>query len=1081
MKKIIFLLIFFVVFMSRVSMAQKITCADVTIEQGSTANLVFSIESDQASTLAEFFLTMPEGIAIKKENDDYVYERGSMLQSSHSVSVMDKFNGDVYVIIKNESGKNFKTTSGELITLPIVASSNMSDSTYQIKVTGVNITDLSPKQINTETEFDINVTVGNLVKTYTITFDTDGGSAIDPISQDYGTAVTAPAPPTKTGYTFLGWDKEIPTTMPASSIVIKALWKINQYTITFDTDGGTTVTPINQDYGTPITPPANPMKLGYTFVGWDKEIPTTMPAEDITIKALWKINENMIAFSLDGTSLTITCKIEGSEIYYGIGDGVEPTIRYQSPITLTDNRVVRAVAKKEGCGDSDISTFVVDLFKVSDIDVHITEDLMIEMTTTTPDATILYTIDGSDPLENGVVYPNMAINIDNDCTIKAIGKKSGYNNSSVTTFDLKWSSKTCPKPTFRLSGTKLYIESTIEDPVIYYTLNGETPTDKSLKYEYGVPIELVSNCTVKAILTKKGYRDSEVEVYVTSKFDVLSPEFSIDGTKLFITCGTEGSEIYYGIGEGADPTIRYQYPITLTDNRVIYAIAKKEGYNNSQVAEYTHSLITCEPATLDKYDGRNFTLKVQDGATAYYTVDGTEPTADSEKYTGLTALEGICTIKTLAVSPYKNPSKVTEIPITYFSDGESVVITEAGQLQQAMQWQGANEIKSLKVSGPLNATDLIYIKTEITSVEHLNLENTTIADNTLPDEAFAGMQSLVTFTAPKNINGIGERILANCPKLAAVVWNPAKKLPNSTFGDAKNPNMLVYVVTSTYAPDGVNVISNGLAKSIVLSDEDGNNNFYCPVPFKAERISYTHNYSMETGIEESKGWETLALPFTVQKITHILKGKQVELMSFKQFEDAGSPEEGHPFWLRTLTDNGFEDASTIEAYKPYIISMPNNKEYASRYNIVGNVTFFAENVDIGLTEALPASRYGTSLVPNFTKKTKSSKIWPLNIKEDYETYPMGSVFVPLLRDVKPFEAYATTEAMNARMMTISGLYNGVTDIDKILYDRSHEMKDEIVKVYTISGVLFKTGKRSDVMKQLPAGMYVVDGKKIVIE
>ena len=124
--------------------------------------------------------------------------------------------------------------------------------------------------------------------TYTITFDTAGGSEIAPITQEYGTVITAPEAPTREGYTFIGWDKEIPTTMPAENMTVTAQWEINQYTITFDTAGGSEIAPITQDYGTAITAPADPTREGYTFMGWDKEIPTTMPAKNITITAKWK-------------------------------------------------------------------------------------------------------------------------------------------------------------------------------------------------------------------------------------------------------------------------------------------------------------------------------------------------------------------------------------------------------------------------------------------------------------------------------------------------------------------------------------------------------------------------------------------------------------------------------------------------------------------------------------------------------------------------------------------------------------------------------------------------------------------------
>ena len=140
------------------------------------------------------------------------------------------------------------------------------------------------------------------INQYTITFDTNGGSEIAPITQDYGTEITAPDNPTRKGYTFKGWNKEIPETMPAENTTVKAQWEINKYTITFDTNGGSEIAPITQDYGTEITAPDNPTRKGYTFKGWDKEIPETMPAENITVKAQWEINQYTIAFDTNGGS-----------------------------------------------------------------------------------------------------------------------------------------------------------------------------------------------------------------------------------------------------------------------------------------------------------------------------------------------------------------------------------------------------------------------------------------------------------------------------------------------------------------------------------------------------------------------------------------------------------------------------------------------------------------------------------------------------------------------------------------------------------------------------------------------------------
>ena len=137
---------------------------------------------------------------------------------------------------------------------------------------------------------------------YTITFDTNGGSEIAPITQDYGTQITAPADPTREGYTFIGWDKAIPATMPAENVTVTAQWEINRYTVTFDTAGGSEIAPITQDYGTAIAAPADPTREGYTFIGWDREIPANMPAENVTLTAQWEINRYTVTFDTNGGS-----------------------------------------------------------------------------------------------------------------------------------------------------------------------------------------------------------------------------------------------------------------------------------------------------------------------------------------------------------------------------------------------------------------------------------------------------------------------------------------------------------------------------------------------------------------------------------------------------------------------------------------------------------------------------------------------------------------------------------------------------------------------------------------------------------
>ena len=162
------------------------------------------------------------------------------------------------------------------------------------------------------------------INQYTLTLVYDNGEKDKVITQDYNSAIESIANPTKVGYTFVGWNKSIPTYMPAEDLTITANWKINQYTITLVYNNGEKDKIITQDYNTAIESIANPTKVGYTFNGWSKSIPTYMPAEDLIITANWKINQ-----------YTLTIVYGNGENNKVITQDYNTAIEYQLPASLS--------------------------------------------------------------------------------------------------------------------------------------------------------------------------------------------------------------------------------------------------------------------------------------------------------------------------------------------------------------------------------------------------------------------------------------------------------------------------------------------------------------------------------------------------------------------------------------------------------------------------------------------------------------------------------------------------------------------------------------------------------------------------
>ncbi len=299
----------------------------------------------------------------------------------------------------------------------------------------------------------------------------------------------------------------------------------------------------------------------------------------------------------------------------------------------------------------------------------------------------------------------------------------------------------------------------------------------------------------------------------------------------------------------------------------------------------------------------------------------------------------------------------------------------------------------------------------------------------------------------------------NCSSLACIQMGNAK-IPGDVLSDIGNPNLLVYVNSSEAVPSGIqNVVVNNEAEEIVLTFTwEGNGNFYCPKQFVAHKIRYTHEFNMQTEIGVSRGWETIALPFTVQSITHEKNGPLVPF----------GAEGGKPFWLGQMTPQGLVSAQQIVANTPYVISMPNNALYPENYNQAGAVTFSATDCVVPMTEQHAVTSNNCTLVPTFQNVEKSPDVYAINLYDAYGSHPEGSIFVANLREVRPFEAYTLHSSGSRAFISIDELMADPTGIKELEVTRN--VGNE--KVYNLKGQRLATPQK---------GLNIMNGRKVIVK
>jgi hypothetical protein len=309
-------------------------------------------------------------------------------------------------------------------------------------------------------------------------------------------------------------------------------------------------------------------------------------------------------------TITITDPTAGASIYYTT-NGSTPTkssTLYTGPITVSANETLQAIGIKSGLANSSVgtATYVIGVAaaapNISLASGTYSVAQTVTITDTTPGAVIHYTVDGSTPTASSAAY-SAPITVSASETVNAIAVATNYAASAVATASYVIA-PIAPAPTFGItagtytSSLNVQVADAIAGAVIYYTLDGSTPTTASKVYSSYVTV--TSTSTLKAIAVAKGYVNSAITsaLYTIAPY-AASPVFSLAGgtyssaQSLVITDATLGATIHYTTDQST-PTASspvYTGPLTLTGSEYVQAVAVAQGYTTSFITSGMYTVI----------------------------------------------------------------------------------------------------------------------------------------------------------------------------------------------------------------------------------------------------------------------------------------------------------------------------------------------------------------------------------------------------------------------------------------------------------------------------------------------------------
>ena len=847
----------------------------------------------------------------------------------------------------------------------------------------------------------------------------------------------------KEGHSFTGWEG-LPSIMPGSDITVNAIFTRNSYSLIFKMDNDT-ITSSSVLYNDTIEVPAPPFKEGHTFIGWDSLV-TVMPARDFVVNALYSRNSYALVYIVDGDTLSVSTMLYNDTIVPLEVPEVEgKTFSGWIDIPLTmpaHNLTVKG-------------TFDVYSFKLS------------------------YIVDGKVVMTFSYIYGT-------ELTLEDEPTKEGYTFSG-------WSELPEVMPAKNVEVTGSF---TINNYKFTYIVDGEVYQTDSVTY--GRPITPMS-APIKEGYTFSGWSSIPTtmpahDVVVTGSFAIncYRIKYTLDGetykTDSIVygdTIFAEANPVKEGytfsgwceipetmpahdvnvVGSFTVNIYEVTYIITL-DNEVYQTINQMLAYGTSIVLPqlpsftgYTFNGWNDIPATMP---AENVTFTASFTINNYLLtfivkVDGEvqEVFTDSVKYAETIVAPDVSEMEGYTFSGWNNV--LDRMPANDVTIQGEYTLNTTQTDDQGLIYSLNKQRDAFEVSD--YTEDL---RSEIVVPEQLF----GLPVNAIQDRALTDALELNAITIPTSITTVGKRVFRGCDNLLVVEWNAEATLSSLPFGKMEDfVNMLIFTTSSNKIEGTVrNLIVDSVAEQIVLTDGYP---FRNPRNFTAQNINFIREFTKKTRIGEVGGWEAMVLPFDVESVISETRG---ELKPFGLADFTISL----PYWVAQLqADGSFVYIDSIKAHAPFIMEVPNSDEYEDRYNVVGQVTFSADSVTVYATTDMDREvEDDLVLLGSYEGISADRAVYALNDEEVYtdgNSYMEGSIFVADSRDIRPFEAYVySNQVVPAPYLRIGE--NVGTGIDHSTFNIQHS-----TEIYDLMG------RRILNIENLKSGVYIVNGKKVVIK